>query len=550
MTRTTFTKTFSWLAVMIVALTGQVFAQATAPSLVTQQLRLSDGLTPNRYINIRAGISGIASDNIPYFLDQAPATDATKGYSLWLNGANHIVTSDAFAAGSTTNQFWLERVKANGTGLEWVDPATLVQANNGLSVDNLTTPGSPTVQLGGPLIKATSVDQAGFNLSFVNGSAATPTTYTLGNGTNVFNVSIDPSATGNVTMNNMQLDNTATDFLVLDGTKNVKTRPLSSLVVADNGIWVNPTGGFVELGGAVTNTNALSTNRFVTLGGQTLNFDGTGNFNVGDGTNAQNITLDPSATGSTNLKSLATLPTPAQTDRFVVMADGNDKAYTRTLASLVNADNGLIVDNTVTPGTSTVQLGAPATGGANLLVSRFLGLNNQTMNYEGDGTFNLGTTGNIAFNVKTGTSAMTLQGAALASANGNTVHNLTYVDETNNEVHTITTAAMNRNDAAVDFIAVDPSTGNYVKAISPTAGIYRGHTAWNGTTYTQTITVLPTQTIVAGASVTATNENGTGQGTVAIQVTSVTAGAGGSFNVEASDILPGSTFINWVVMNP
>ena len=552
MTRIKTLRTFAWLAMLSVMISGEVFAQATAPSLVTQQMRISDG--SGKYINIRAGINGTASDNIPYFLDQAPAVDATKGYSLWLTGNNHIVTSDAFAAGATTNQFWLERVKANGAGLEWVDPTTLVQANNGLSIDKLTTPGSDIVQIGGPLIKTSSIDQSTFNMSFVN-TGATPSAFNLGAAGGVLNINIDPTATGNININNMQADPTAVDFLVLDATKNVKTRPLSSLVVADNGIFVNPVGGFVELGGAATNTNPLLVDRFVTLGGKTLNFDGTGNFNIGDGTSAQNITLDPSATGSTNFKNLAPDATPAGTDRFVMMTAGSDKALTRALTTLVNANNGLIVDNVVTPGTSTVQLGAPLTGGSTLLTDRYIGLSNQALNFEGDGTYNLGTTGNIAFNVKTGTSNMTLQGANLASPAAATVAasdftNIAYVNSTTNVVHTITSANMARQDVVTDFVGIDPATGTFVKSISPTAGIFRGHTAWGGATWTQTITLAAGQTIVNGASVTVVNENHTGEGTVSIQVTNVTAGTPGSFTVEASDILPNTSFINWVVMNP
>ena len=553
MTRTKFIRMFAWLAVLSVALGGEVFAQATAPSLVTQQLRLSTGT--GNYINMRAGIGGNGTDANPYFLDQPPVIDPTKAYSLWVNNANHIMTSDPFVANAVTNQFWLERVKAGGTGLEWVDPASLVRANNGLSVDNITIPGSPTVQIGGPLIKTSNIDQAGFDMSWTNSNAGTPTKFTLGNGTNVFNVSIDPSATGNVTMNNMQADPIATDFLVLDVTKNVKTRPLSSLIVADNGIIINPIGGFVELGGPVTNTNPLLVARFVTLGGQNLNFDGSGNFNVGTSLagSSVDITLDPGVTAGhfITAKNVVTLPVASATDRFVVLETGTDHAYTRTLQSLVNANNGLIVDNTVTPGTSTVQLGSPIPGAAPILVDRYVSLGSSalSLNFEGDGNYNIGTAGNIAFNVKTGSSAMTLQGTLLAAANGADFHNITYVNETNHEVHTITAANMNRNDAAIDFVAIDPVTGNIVKAISPTAGIFRGHTAWSGATWTQIITLLAGQTILPNASVTAVNENHTGMGTVSIQVTNVTPGTPGSFTVEASDVLPASSFINWVVMN-
>ncbi|HET9137674.1 MAG TPA: hypothetical protein VFO76_13665, partial [Candidatus Kapabacteria bacterium] len=109
---------------------------------------------------------------------------------------------------------------------------------------------------------------------------------------------------------------------------------------------------------------------------------------------------------------------------------------------------------------------------------------------------------------------------------------------------------MARNDAPTDYVAIDPTTGNIVKSISPTAGIYRGHEPW--TNWTQTITLGATQTIQANASITVTIENHNSQGTIGIQVTNVTTGAGGSFSIETTDVPPATpgSFINWVVMNP
>jgi hypothetical protein len=423
--------------------------------------------------------------------------------------------------------------------------ASLVTADNGTNVTVVN--GVDNVELGGPLTKATAIDQATFGMTWTNG------TMNLGAAGGNYNVNIDLGATtNNMNIKNLLSDNTTTVFLTQDATGNVRTRALSSIVNADNGLSINAANGNVELGGPSGTPSALLNDRYVALSTFAMNFNGAGSFTVGDGTAAAtNITLDEgTGTGSINFKNVANDATPASTDRFVVMAAASDKVLTRSLSSLVNANNGLIVDNTVTPGTSTVQLGATAPGDvpSALGANRFINMNGKTLNFEQNGVLNLGTAGaggsNMAVNVNTGTSDMTITGANLASPANTVVPDVAFVDATN-VVHTITPANMVRDNAAVDFIAIDHTTGGIVKAVSPTAGIYRGHVSWTG--WQQTITLPAGQTIAANASITATIENHASAGSVVIQITNVGAT---TFDIETADTPTAGSFINYIVINP
>jgi hypothetical protein len=235
------------------------------------------------------------------------------------------------------------------------------------------------------------------------------------------------------------------------------------------------------------------------------------------------------------------------------MTAASDKVLTRALTSLVNANEGLVVDNALTPGTSTVQLGAIVDGTNPIDVGRFVTFTGATpsLTYDGTGTMNLGTTGNLALNINTGTQPMTVQGTTLAAAAAATpaaskFHNIVYVDETSHAVQTVTAANMARNDAPTDFVAIDPATGNFVKAVSPTAGVTRGQIAGTGAfQYTS-----PAINIAANASITCTIENHTGVlGAIVVQVTNVTTGAAGTFSVESSESIQAGSFINYIVMN-
>jgi len=294
-----------------------------------------------------------------------------------------------------------------------------------------------------------------------------------------------------------------------------------------------------------------------------MNFVGAGNFNVGDGTGVETIKVDPSATGAIQLKNVANFATPTATDRILMLdptSPTGDKVWTRSLSSLVAANQGLIVNNTVNPGTTTVQLGDTIDGNSPINTTRFITMTgaSPSLTYDGTGVLNLGTSGNLNVTVKTGTQNfdvntmggnMTLQSTGLdvTGAAGN-ANNFLWVDTVSNQVHRARTSTMGRDNAALDFLAVDHTTGNIVRAISPTAGIFRGQIAGTGV-FQYTSPAIPS--LLAGASITCTIENHSGVlGAVLVQVTNITTGAGGTFSVETSDNIPAGSFINYVVMNP
>jgi len=408
---------------------------------------------------------------------------------------------------------------------------------------------------------------AGSSLTF-DGEGAFNVTAT--GGTSTMNMTFDPCTAGTITMPNIDPNATplATDrLLILNATNTVLTRTLTSLVDANNGLIIDANGAVpvVQLGDTITGTaHQLTRSRFVNLGTQNLNFEGAGNFVVGDGTGSSlGITFDQ-GTANTSFIRMLNVPAntpPLATDKFVYLDAATNHVNTRLLSSLVAANNGLIVDNTSNPGQSIVQLGdsLSAAVGSQLSRDRWIGMNGKNLTFEGSGAISLGAlaataggsvAGNVNVNVNTGTSNMTITGANLdqsgASA-GASFNNMAWIDSTTNVVHRTTTAALARDNAAIDFIAIDHTSGAIVRAVSPTAGIYRGHVSW--TNWQQTITLGAGQTIQAGASITVSIENHATAGTVAIQVTNVTTN-GNTFDIETADVPTTGSFINYVVMNP
>ncbi|HEY6172046.1 MAG TPA: hypothetical protein VIX80_07305 [Candidatus Kapabacteria bacterium] len=423
---------FALLAIVGLFFAGDVFAQAV-PSLVSQQMRLSTGgISPN-YVQHRAIISSPVAPgtNGWYAWDQVPTATTGINYLLFLNDLNEVRRTTQF---SVTNSLQIARVNLAGDNIEFTDLSALVNARNGLHIVN------DTVLLGGDLTENTTIDQDGFNMIYSNGNA-TPSTFTLGTGTNTFNVGIDVGTAGNLTLTNIDVDTTATNILVTDATGNVRTRAITSLVD-------------------------------------------------------------------------------------------------------VEANNGLITTDTGTR--VTVQLGSLATGGAPLLASRFVTLNSFDLNFDGAGNMNLGNgTSNVTTNINTGTTGnMTLQGTTLNSTVG--VDNFAFVNTTTNVVHRAGTLALDSNAAPDQYITID-NTGRITRSQSPVVNFLRGQIAGTGVfQYTS-----PAMNIQAGAAINVSVENHTGEiGAIVAQVTTVTTGTGGTFQVETSENIQSGSFINYTVINP
>jgi hypothetical protein len=414
--------------VLALLLVGDAFAQV--PSSVTQQLRLSTGgATPN-YVQHRAiTASGPAPATLGWYAwDQVPVAAPNTNYLLMLNDQNEVRRTTTF--GPSVANFFVA-VDPTGNNLTYIDPADLIVAQNGL-----TENGQDTIELGGTLLHNTEILTEGFNMVWRNTTGTS--NFDLGDGTNTFNVNIDVGASGDLNLQNIDNDDTLSTFLAIDLSGNVRTR---------------------------------------------------------------------------------------------------------TLASLVDADNGLTA--AVVSGTSVVSLGSTATGGAPLLTDRFVSMGGFDLNWEGTGDFNLGDAASVVnTNIHTGaTGNMTLQGTTLNSVAN--ITNFIYTD--GNNVRRATAQQIDTNDTPVMYMAVDAS-GNIVQSPSPTANFYRGQIAGTGT-YTYTSPAVPV--LLAGASITCTVYNTTGVlGTVSVQVTGVSNGTPGTFTVETSENIQAGSFINYMVMNP
>jgi hypothetical protein len=414
--------------ILALLMVGDVFAQV--PSSVTQQLRLSTGGTNPNYVQHRAidTVGSAPGINGWYSWDQVPVTAPGVNYLLMLNDGNEVKRTNQFTS-AVANYF--VTVDATGNNLTYINPDDLVIAQNGL-----TEIGQDTIELGGTLLHTTSINTAGFDMNWANTTGTS--NFNLGDGINTFNVNINPGTSGNLNLQNIDNDDTLQTILSIDPSGNVRTR---------------------------------------------------------------------------------------------------------TLASLVDADNGLTA--AVVAGTSVVSLGSTATGGAPLLTNRYVSMGGFDLNWEGTGNFNLGDAASVvSTNIHTGaTGNMTIQGTTLDDNDG--VLNFLYTD--GNNVRRATAQSLDTVAAPVMFMALD-ATGNIIQTPSPTTGIYRGQIAGTGT-FTYTSPNIPV--LAADASITLTVYNTTGVlGTVSVQVTGVTAGTPGTFAVESSENIQNGSFINYVVMNP
>lgn len=438
-TRITITIASLVLALLFV---GETFAQPV-PSSVTQQLRLSTGGTTPAYVQHRA-ITGATRSADPsnynaagawYAWDQVPSTSPGVNYMFYLNDLNEIRRTNSFGL---TQANYIARVNALGTNIEFADPDALVDAQNGL---NEFSPN--VIELGGPLLRNTSIDQSTFNMTFTNTGATASSFNVTAGALNTLNVNIDPGAAGNINLQNIDPLATAETILFLDG----------------------PTGGNV---------------------------------------------------------------------------------VARTVDDLIDADNGLT--ETYATGVSTISLGSVAPGGAPLLADRYVSLATFDLNFEGaSGNFNIGTGGDVNTNINTGaTGNFTITGTSLTPA-APTPANFLYLDAANNVRRA--TADDLPAGTATTWMGVDVG-GNIVTG-DPMGGIYRGQIQGDGGWQYGGALDVSVPTLNAGSSIVCTIQNGSGVlGTISVQVTSVTTGTPGTFNVELSEEITSASYINWIVMNP
>jgi hypothetical protein len=406
----------------------------------------------------------------------------------------------------------------------------IVGADNGLSMKSDGT----TVEMGGALIKNTSIGMATFALNYTGAGS-----FNIGDASGILNTKIDPGVGGTLTVNNLT-GSTDTNMMIISPTGVVHTRSINSLVNADNGLTTTAGSDIVELGSTASGGANLLHNSFVSLNGKDLNFDGAGNFNIGaGGATTMDVKIDPGTAGTLTLNNLTTT-----TDTTILILDAQNHVHVRALNSLVTADNGL-----TTNASDIVELGSAATGGAPLLHNSFVSLNSgKTLNFESDGTINVGTGGNMNLAVNTGsTGNMSINGSTLDA--GSNMNNFLWADTATGNVRRTKTSAIATNASPSYYITIDQN--GVVTKSNPNTTIIRGQIAGTGT-FQYTASNLG---IKSGAAITLTVENHTGVlGAIVAQVTTVTpesgGGGNGSFSVESSENIQNGSFINYIVVNP
>lgn len=419
-------------------LVGEAFAQV--PSSVTQQLRLSTGgATPN-YVQHRAMSGAVAPPagynavGGYYAWDQVPAPTVGTNYLLFLNPTNEVRRTSAFgtvASGAAGQPTFLLTVNAAGDNIDYLDPANLIIAQNGL-----TEPTPNTVELGGTLLHATSIDQDGFGMSFVNNDAVTPTTFTLGGGTGTLNVNIDPGAGGNLNLANIDPLLTAETALFLDGANNVVSRDLDGLVDADNGVTEVYAAGVstIQLGAPATGGSTLATDRFISLATNDMNWEGTGNFNLGDGASNVTTNINTGATGNLTLQGTLLTPAIPAPVNFLYLDGANVRSAT--------ADD-------IPAGVAATYLAVDATGNVVNAPDPLAGIARGRI--AGDGNYIYTVTGGLAANVVAGAAVtatvLNATGAGTISVQVTSVGAGTFTVECAESIQT---------GSAISWIAINP----------------------------------------------------------------------------------------------
>ena len=517
-------------ALASILMVGESFAQSV-PSLVTQQTRMSTGGATPVYVQHRAitTVGAAPLTNGWYAWDQVPTAVVGTNYLLMLNDQNQVKRTNPFNLADTN---FLLRVNNTGTNIEFVNPVIFTSLNGDVAGPN----SNDTVNWGNTgistrtirAVNATATNDLDSIYVHINrggtNSSAVPTAGAVAYG--------DGSRyhfTGVGTVNQVLISQAGAPPIWANAT---------GLINAKNGLTVR--ADTVLLGGPLVENTSINTAGF------NMNFvNGSATastMNLGNGTNTFNININPGTTGIVNLTNIRVDTTAPN----ILVTDATGNLHLRSLASFiqVQADNALIA--TTVGNTTTISMGSPATGGAPLLTNRFISLSSHNINYEGTGNMNLGdATSNVTTNVHTGTTGnMTVQGTTLYNTAG--ANNIVYIDSTTHNVRSAPVQALTVNASPTMYLTKD-ATGNITQSVSPTSGFFRGQIAGTGVfQYTS-----PAINIAAGAAILVSVQNNTGIiGAIVVQVTTVTTGVAGTFQVETSENIQAGSFINYTVMNP
>lgn len=307
------------------------------------------------------------------------------------------------------------------------------------------------------------------------------------------------------------------------------------LVTATNGL-TEITPNDIELGGPLTHSTSIDQ---LTFDMSFVSSTGvTSTFTIGGGAGTLNTTIDPGTAGNLKLLNID----PLLTAETVLFLDGTNNVVSKTVDQMIDANNGL--SESYATGVSTIQLGGPVGTPSLLIDDRFITMSGQDLNFTGAGNFNItgSATEDLSVNINTGTGAgstgnFTLQGTTLTPA-APAPANFLYMS--GNNVRSATAADLPAGTATT-WLGVD-GTGNLVTG-DPMGGIFRGRVNGDGThDYT-----VPVAGLLAGAAVTCTVVNATGNGTIAVQVSTV---IDGSFDIECAENIQVGSSISWIAMNP
>ena len=444
------------------------------------------------------------------------------------------------------------------------------------AANTTTMNGSLTVQQNG------SIGTADVNTFAVRGATTVNTagnaTTQIGNGTGAnasLGVGIAPFANRLLTVNGvggtintriLSLSaNHATPYSVVtdgvviaDNNGDIRRRPASDLIDADNGATYNETGidakvrlGTLAAGNAAVN-KALTSNRFINLDASTLSFnrgaatdnmlslnaltntidaDGTVNINIAPaatGTNIGNALSTTTVLGTTNINRTGTTPTSI----------GNSGS-TMTIDGPTNINNSINSNTQINTGTSTgtITLGNAAAGAIALTSGATITslAPNVNLNNSGTGATTIGSlaTGGavtIGSNSTVAVSATTSISATSANVNVNT---------SGSGATTIGSLATGGAVATNSLTTNNRSAGTSITDVAPTININA-----SGTNTTNIGAVGATNTIVGNTTI-----NATGAGTTQIG-SSATAGAvtlgstGGPVNVTAQARAGGDVIVD------
>ena len=378
---------------------GAITQTGTGVVTFTGNTKATNGLdvtTAALTANAGATITGPAGGGGTVNLNTVGANTTNIGTAVSttnLNGAN--LNIPALPAGSTTTDALVAVNRATGKA-DTLNIANLV--STGITADNGLTKTGANIQLGGTLIQATSIAQAGNSLSISGTGGATNINASGSSPTNIGNASSATAVVGTTTINTTGTSNTsignATGTITALGATSVNTSGTAATNIGNSGSAVTIAGTTGVTGTTTINTTGTAntsignaTGTITALGATNVNTTGAAATSIGNATSATTI-------NGTNL-TIPSLPVGSTaTDALVALNRATGKADTLNIAALVSG--AFTANNGLTKTGSNVALGGPLVANTSIDQSTFsLTFSNGThsINATGTGATNIGNSG-------------------------------------------------------------------------------------------------------------------------------------------------------------